>query len=472
MTKKRIIIFLVVIVLVGAGLAFATTRSQASTSTTQTQLGQVTQATLSSVVESSGSVIPKSKITLAFGTSGEVTKVNVQVGDQVKKGDVLAELDTTDLELAIAQAEQEYLNVQATYSMTVNSDPNSVKAAELAVSNAAAAYQLAQQKYAVNKTDQVMISCNNLDNAKKTYDDAVNAYNAYAADWRVQVNGTADISPQKSQLDRAKAAYDQAVANCNLTKSSINSSGVQAAYASLVQAKANLEALKNPSERTLLNAAADVNDAKLAYEQALQDLENAKMVVPFDGVVTTVGPVVGAMGGSNTTIKLADNQQYHVDVLVDEAEIAQVKIGQPVKVTFDALTDVSTTGTVTRISPAGTVSNGVVNYTVRVDLDPVTATLRNDMTSSVSVIIGTHANVLAVPGGAIRTATEGGYYVNVVQTDGTAQQVPVTTGYTDGTLTEVAGEIQEGQQVYISEPTTTATTQQRGLNLFGMRISG
>ena len=150
MTKKRIFIFLAAIVLVGAGVAFAATRSQASTSTTQTQLGEVTQATLSSVVESSGSVIPKSNITLAFGTSGVVTKVNVQVGDQVKKGDVLAELDTTDLELAIAQAEQAYLNVQATYSMTVSPDPNSVTAAELAVSNAAAAYQLPQQKYTVN----------------------------------------------------------------------------------------------------------------------------------------------------------------------------------------------------------------------------------------------------------------------------------------------------------------------------------
>ncbi len=55
-------------------------------------------------------------MTLSFGVSGTVSKVNVQVGDQVKKGDVLAELDTTDLELAIAQAEQEYLSQQATYS--------------------------------------------------------------------------------------------------------------------------------------------------------------------------------------------------------------------------------------------------------------------------------------------------------------------------------------------------------------------
>jgi multidrug resistance efflux pump len=170
---------------------------------------------------------------LSFGASGTVDTVNVQLGDQVKKGDVLAELDTTDLELAVAQAEQSYLSQQATYSMTVNPDPADVAAAELSVSNAAAAYQLAQQKYKVNSTDSVMLSCDNVDSARKTYDDAVNAYNAYVADWRVQVNGTAEISPQKSQLDRAKAAYDQAVINCDLAKSSVNDTGIKSAYARL-----------------------------------------------------------------------------------------------------------------------------------------------------------------------------------------------------------------------------------------------
>lgn len=471
MKKKRLFIFWAV-VLVGAGLAFAA-RSQASTSTATVQTGEVTEATLSSVVESSGSVIPESEITLAFGTSGIVTKVNVHVSDQVKKGEVLAELDTTDLQLAIALAEQKYLNMQATYSMTLNPDPDSVAAAEASVSNAAAAYQLAQQSYTVNKTDQVKISCNNVDNAKRSYDDAVTAYNIYLLDWKVQVRGTAALSQQKSQLDRAKAAYDQAVASCTMAKSSVNTSSVQSAYAALVQAKANLAALKNPSARTLIDAAADVNDAKLAYEQALQDLENAKIVAPFDGIVTTVGPVVGATGGGNTTITLSDNSRYHVDVLVDEAEIAQVKAGQKVNVTFDALSGVSTTGVVARIAPAGTVSSGVVNYTVRVDLNPVTATLRNDMTSSVSVIIDTHEKVLAVPGGALRSDKTGGYYLNVVETDGATRQVPVTTGYTDGDLTEVAGDIQVGDQVYIGEPAaTTTTTQSQGLNLFGLRIGG
>ena len=472
MNKKRIFIPISVAALACASIAFFSTRSQTTAATAATQLGEVTQATISSVVESSGSVTPKAENDLSFGVSGTVSKVNVKVGDQVKKGDVLAELDTTDLELAVAQAKQAYLSQQATYSETVNSDPDEVAAAELAVSNAAAAYQLAQQKYKVNSTDSVMLSCTNLDNVKKTYDDAVNAYNAYVADWRVQVNGTAEISQQKAQLDRAKAAYEQAVINCNLAKQSVNDTGVKSAYAALVQAKATLENLKNPSERTLLTAKVQLDQAKVDLEDAQQNIEDAKIVAPFDGLVTAVNPIVGGPSSGSTTISLADISQYHVDVLIDETEVSQLKAGQKAEIAFDALTNVTVTGAIARIDPAGTVSNGVVNYLVRINLDPTEAALRTNMTANARIILDTHSNVVAVPGGAIRQDSTG-YYVNVVGTGGTAQRVDVTTGYTDGDLTEVAGNLQAGQQVYLSEPTTTTQQQQGpGFNLFGLRIGG
>ncbi len=472
MKKKRVFFTLGVLMLVGAGVAFFASRSSSTTTTTQTQIGQVTQATLSSVVESSGSVSPESSVTLSFGASGTVSKVNVQVGAHVKKGDVLAELDTTDLELEVAQAEQSYLSQQASYSMTVNPDPASVTSAQLALNNASAAYKLAQQKYAVNSTDQVAVSCNNLDNAKQTYDDAVTAYNNYLSNWRVQVNGSYEVSPQKSQLERAKAAYDQALINCNQARqNATDDSGVQSAYSALVQAKANLDSLINPSERTIATAKAQLDQVKSSLEAAQQQLQNARITAPFDGVVTEVNPVVGGPGSSSTTIVLDNTSQYHVDVLIDETEIAQLKVGQKVNLTFDALPDAKVAGTVARVDPAGTVSNGVVNYTVRINLDPTEAALRTDMTANVSVIIDTHTNVLAVPGGAIRSDKQGGYYVNVVAADGTAEQVTVTTGYTSGDLTEVAGDLQAGQQVYISE-VSTQQQQQRGLNLFGIRIGG
>ena len=169
---------------------------------------------------------------------------------------------------------------------------------------------------------------------------------------------------------------------------------------------------------------------------------------------------------------MADTSQYHVDVLADETEVSQLQVGQKVEVTFDALPNAKVTGAVARINPAGTISNGVVNYTVRVNLDPTNVALRTDMTASVRVIIDTHTNVLAVPAGAIRSDKQGGYYVNVVGTDGAEKQVTVTTGYTDGDLTEVAGNLQAGQRVAISGSSATTTTTQKGVNLFGLRIGG
>ena len=471
MKTKRIFLTLGAVVLIGTGVTFAAGRSQTSTTTAQTQTSTVTRATLSSVIESSGSATPETSITLSFGATGTVDKVNVRAGDQVKKGDVLAEIDTTDLQLAVAQAEQAYVSQQATYSMTVNPDPAEVAADKLAVSNAEAAYQLAQQTYKVNSTDSVMLSCVNLDNLKKSYDDAQTAYNNYISDWHVTVNGTAELSPQKSQLDRAKSAYEQAVISCNLTKSSVNDTGIKSAYASLVQAKANLDNLTNPSDRTLKAAAAQLEQVKLALDEARQQLEGARIVAPFDGLVTSVTAVAGGPS-SSAAIKLSDASQYHVDVLVDETEIGRVQAGQQAKITFDALTGITVTGQVARIDPAGTVSNGVVNYKVRVNLDPTDAALRTDMTANVQMILDTHTNVLAVPGTAIRSGTSGGYYVNVAGTDGTAQRVDVTTGYTDGSLTEVSGNLQAGQKVYLGETTTTQKQQNAGFNLFGLRIGG
>jgi HlyD family secretion protein len=470
MKKKRRLVILGAVLILVVGGVWLSTQSSSQAQAAEVEVGQVTRATLSSVVESSGSLIPESAITLSFDTTGTVAAVNVQPGDRVKAGDVLAELDTTDLERQVAQAEQAYLIQQASYSMTIQPDPADVASAQMALNNAAEAYRLAQQKYAVNNTDQVMLSCVNVDNARRAYDDALTAYNNYLSNWRVQVYGSYAVSPQKAQLERAEAAYRQAVITCELARGNAgNDSSVKAAFAQLQSAQVALDRLVNPSELTLASAQAQLDRARQSLEQAQRQLAKARLVAPFDGLVTQVAAVVGGPGGS-VSIELADVSRYHVDVLIDETEIAQVQVGQAAEITFDALPDVTVTGTVSRIDPAGTISNGVVNYVARVDLDPTEAALRIDMTANARVILDTHADVLAVPGGALRT-DGAAYYVNVAGTDGEAQRVDVITGYTDGDLTEVSGDLEEGQQVYIGEPATT-TQQQSGFNLFGLRLGG
>jgi HlyD family secretion protein len=297
----------------------------------------------------------------------------------------------------------------------------------------------------------------------------VNAYNALLTNWHAVVNGTYEISPQKAQLDRTKAAYDVAIANCNLSKSTANdTSGVRSAAAQLQQAKINLDNLVTPSELTLATAKAQLDQARQALTQAQQQLDDAKLVAPMDGQITQFDAVVGG-SSSAATMAMVNDSQLNVGVLVDETQIAQVKQGQTAEVTFDGLPGTTITGTVGRIDPAGTVSQGVVNYLVNVDLNPTTTTLRLDMTANVRVIIDTHANVLAVPGGAIRQDSQG-YYVNAEDQNGEAVRVDVTTGYTDGDLTEVSGDLQPGQRVFISAPPTI----QRGGGggFFGLRLGG
>jgi len=68
--------------------------------------------------------------------------------------------------------------------------------------------------------------------------------------------------------------------------------------------------------------------------------------------VTAVNAIVGGPGGSSSTISLADTSQYHVDVLIDETEISQLKTSQKAEITFDALTNVTVTGALARIDPA------------------------------------------------------------------------------------------------------------------------
>jgi hypothetical protein len=167
----------------------------------------------------------------------------------------------------------------------------------------------------------------------------------------------------------------------------------------------------------------------------------------------------------------------HVDVLVDETEIANIQVGQDAQITLDALTGITLTGKVAIINPAGTVSNGVVNYSVRVNLDSTdaaqAAALKLDMTANASIIGEQHENVLAVPTLAIRTGraaaqssqtvtTTASSMVMVVQ-NGQPRPVPVTVGMTAGDLTEVTGDLRVGDQVVLKSTTTsTNNTQDMG----------
>ena len=499
MKKKRTWIILgFVLLLIAGGVYLATRSANSQTAAEQllanAQTTRVIRTTLANSVDSSGSIVPEATVSLAFSTSGTVEEVKVAVGDRVKQGDVLATLDATDLQTKVTQAQQSYLLQQLTYSNTIEADPGQVAVAQASYNSAQAAYAAAQQDYK-NLADKQTVQCSQLTAAKNNLDRAQTAYDRVANDHQAKaylVPG-GKFYPLVDALANAKEAYNQAVSNCNIAKTSLNDSSLRSAEASLQNARNNLDALLSPRSEKQIQARAQLEQARLSLEQARQNLAKATLTAPFDGVVTAVSLQAGSAGGSGA-IGLADLSQLHVDVLVDETQIAAIQPGQSVELTLDAMQDITLTGKVDRIDPAGTVSQGVVNYNVRVLLDPTDVPVRLDMTANASILGEKHENVLAVPTTAIRTfggqggqgnfGGQGGFtgrqngqggnvqsgqgvtetqraqrmqgpFVLVIQ-NGQPRPVQVTEGLTSGDLTEVSGDLNEGDEVLVTLPTGAA----------------
>ena len=199
MKKKRVGFILgIVVILIAGGVLLATRSASATASASQllanTQAVQVTRTTLFTSVDSTGSLIPESSVALSFGTSGTVEQVKVVPGDQVKKGDVLATLDSTSLNLKVTQAEQAYVLQQLTYSETVQAEPNDIAVAQAAYSSTVASYNAARRDYA-SLADKETLQCSSLTSAKANLDQAQIAYDRLANDHQAKNYLSSDWGP-------------------------------------------------------------------------------------------------------------------------------------------------------------------------------------------------------------------------------------------------------------------------------------
>ncbi len=123
----------------------------------------------------------------------------------------------------------------------------------------------------------------------------------------------------------------------------------------------------------MLQAEVKLQQVQLQLEQAQDALDAATLYAPYDGVVTAVNIVVGQeVSATTSAITVADTSQLHIDVSVDELDVTSVEPGLQANITLQALDDMVVTGSVRQIAPSGSSSQGLVTYTVRVDMDTTT----------------------------------------------------------------------------------------------------
>jgi HlyD family secretion protein len=505
-----IIVAVVVIAIVVAGVFFVRASQQATQPALET--GTVTQITAVSSVESSGQVAAQQAGSVYWTTTGVVGAVYVEVGDQVTKAQPLMEIDPlsaaqnvilaqADLisaqkaldeimnptDTAVATARQAVADAEeklkdAKQDLTYVENPvgqplyDAINDAKLALETAQANAQLQHvsadstaiknaeddmnlaftrlQRAQVEWDDCVKISCGErdqrereLNNAQKDYERAQNDYNAAKLKYDT---GSAN---QADDVQNAQEDYDQAVRNLNAALLGPDALKLQTAQADVEVAESNLaDAKRNLDE--LLNGA-DPDDIASAQARVLASAATVaamKVYAPFNGEVVAVNYQVGdTIQTTLAAVQLANRTQLHVDVSVDESDVSTISVGNRVSITFDSLADLDLDGEVVQINPLGTTVQGLVRYTVRVDVTETDPRILIGMTANVNIITDTNEGALAVPLDAVQLDQQG-EFVNRVRLDGTLERVNITSGEVQDAIVVVRGPLTPGDTVQLVKP--------------------
>jgi HlyD family secretion protein len=222
---------------------------------------------------------------------------------------------------------------------------------------------------------------------------------------------------------------------------------------------------QGPSQAQLDVAQAGVDQAELALEQARRRLDNAVLTAPWDSVVTVVNVVRGTLAQPGTpAFQLADTTRFHLDVQVDEIDVAAIAPDQEVAIEIDALPDQTLAGKVARVAPSSnTLATGGVTYSVRIDIDDPDAPLRVGMSATATIIASTREDVLLIPNRAVQVERESGRTFVERLTGGEPQKVEVRLGLRDDARVEVREGLDESDTLAIR----TVSTLERLQETFG-----
>ena len=285
-------------------------------------------------------------------------------------------------------------------------------------------------------------------------------------------------NPSQSDVIQAQAAVTQAQANlANLTQGG-TAAAIAQSQAAVTQAQANLDSLTAPAtDADLSSAEASVLQAQVSVDTAERNLAAATLTAPFDGVISAVSVVEGSTISAGTSaVTVVDQSTMHVEVSLSESDAAKVQVGQPVTLSFDALTDTTLQGTVTSIAPVATTSQNVVTYAVQIEFNPGDAAVKVGMSTTADIQIEQATGALMVPTRAITTSGES--KTVTLQQGNTTVSVPVTTGLVSNGKTQIVSSggngvaaLKAGDVLVIGGTTTTtssSTTSTRSTNLGGL----
>ncbi len=443
-TRSRSVTTLVLIILSTLMLAACGAQASSTAQTTADRTAAAKRSTIRASVSASGKIDPAGEVNLNFGVPGTVKDVLVNEGDAVAQGEVIAQLDTDSLELAVRQAEQALETQKLVYTQAISPTASDVAAAQAAIASAGA--NLKQ----LGTPDE-----NALQIAQLQAESADESKHQVQLQWD-QISDKPFGGIRRDILQSQLAQAGMAAQIAELQYENVKRGGTEAqkaaARAQVAQAQAQLQKLLGDDQTRAL-AEAQVKQAELNLEAAKQRLKDAVLTSPITGTVSELNVKVGEQvgGALSPAAVVADLSSYHIEVGIDENSVGALKEEQPVVITVDALPDQTLTGRVDYIAPTATDTNGVVTYKVIIGLDKTDQPVRGGMSANTDVITEVRDNALIVPNWTIRIDRQTGKSYVYVQRGDKVEEIEIATGLRNANESEVVSGLNEGEVLVVPQ---------------------
>ena len=412
--KYRTLLILLLLVVISTS-AFFFVRGSNADPASEFQTASAERGTLTATIGATGTVRAKQTAVLIWQAAGTVDTVNVKVGDNIPDDFVLAFLEKSSLPQTVIMAEAELADAQKALDELLNSDTE----------RAEAVIALREAQEAFTKADNYL---HYLENSRRIPQTSVRTF-----------------------LIRTPRGYEYRTKTKSF-KGPAPEDWIIEAENDLALKTAELDAAQRTYDRLTEGNTAEIAAAESRVEAAQATINLARVVAPFAGTVTESHVLQGDQVSAGATAFRLDNlSSLLVDVQVSEVDINNVSVGQPVTLTFDAILDKKYHGEVVEVTQAGTVDQGVVNFTVTVELLDSDAAVKPGMTAGVNIVVEELKDVLLVPNRAVRLVD--GERVVYVLENGEAVKKEIQLGSSSDTQSIVSGgAISDGDLIILNPP--------------------
>ncbi len=533
--KKKSMLFIVLLIAASYGVV----RIFAGGSVTTTYgVAQVKKGDIVSTVSASGQVSATNEVELKSKNSGDLISVKAIPGQEVKAGTIIAQVEAKDAYYSYQSAKIAYDKLlKPADTLTTLQAQNSLDAAK---SNLTTYYAEAKSDIddvfidapkiieglnaiyytnsgTLNSVDEISLSTTarsykseagiSFDKARRDFESSFAAYKSYGG-----LSSTADTEKLIDSTYAVVSSLAQAVKGTKNTLDYLQSNNMNAKNLATAQSDTNgwlaqlnshlskLVTVKNnintanksivEKQTSVIDVQAgtddlDLQSARLTLQQRASAYADSYIKAPFDGVIAKVDAKKGDNVSSGAVIGTLITKQKIVTVDLNEVDISKIKTGQSADITFDAIDNLTATGTVVSVDSIGTTAQGVVSYSVKIALNTADSRILSGMSASATINTESQKDVIAVATAAIKTQGKRSYVevvtdanikpgMNLTIDKKNIERRFVELGLADETKTEIVSGLDEGELIIIRTNTSAAakTTTTTAPSLFGGQGGG